>query len=157
MTVLGLEQNLQSIIILIGAFAGNFIAGIIPYWKARQEFQEQGLSIVFDNKFLGTMAVAAITSFVIVSGAFNDIFIQIDPQATIIMTFISAATLGYGINRGLNAFMPSPNREQEEQLVVKQKQEIIEEYEKEQKLQQVIDVETQNSGNQDLQNQAPKA
>ncbi len=155
MALLGLESNLQSIIILIGAFAGNFVAGILPYWKARQEFQEQGLSIVFDNKFLGTMAIAAITSFVIVSGAFNDIFIQIDPNATIIMTFISAATLGYGINRGLNAFMPSPNQEQKQQVLEIQERAIIENYEKEKKLQSVVEGEVKEV--QANQTQAPKA
>jgi hypothetical protein len=150
MALLGLESNLQSIIILIGAFAGNFVAGILPYWKARQEFREQGLEIVFDNKFLGTMAIAAITSFVIVSGAFNSIFLQIDPQATIIMTFISAATLGYGLNRGLNAMMPSPNQEQKEQVIQIQERAIIDNYENEKKLQSVLDVETsQQQGQKD--------
>lgn len=148
MVTLGLEQNLQSIIILIGAFAGNFVAGILPFWKARQEFREQGLDIVFDNKFLGTMAIAAITSFVIVGGAFSELALQIDPQATIIMTFLSAATLGYGINRGLNAMMPSPNQEQKEQAIQIQEKAVIDNYEKEKKLQSVLDVETQSQNKQ---------
>lgn len=149
MVTLGLEQNLQSIIILIGAFAGNFVAGIIPFWKARQEFKEQGIDIVFDNKFLGTMAVAAITSFVIVGGAFSELALQIDPEATIIMTFLSAATLGYGINRGLNAMMPSPNTEQKEQAIQIQEQVVIDNYEKEKKLQSVLEVETQQQKSKD--------
>lgn len=149
MVTLGLEQNLQSIIILIGAFAGNFVAGILPFWKARQEFKEQGLDIVFDNKFIGTMAVAAITSFVIVGGAFSELALQIDPEATIIMTFLSAATLGYGINRGLNTLMPSPNTEQKEQVIQIQEQVVIDNYEKEKKLQSVLEVETQQQKGKD--------
>jgi hypothetical protein len=66
------------------------------------------------------------------------------------MTFISAATLGYGLNRGLNAMMPSPNQEQKEQVIQIQERAIIDNYEKEKKLQSVLDVETsQQQGQKD--------
>jgi hypothetical protein len=49
---------------------------------------------------------------------------------------ISAGTLGYLVNNGLNLMMPPPNQEQKAQLESKIETQIIDNYEKEKKLQQ---------------------
>jgi uncharacterized membrane protein YgaE (UPF0421/DUF939 family) len=149
MVLIDLASNLQSILVLVGAFAGNFVATMIPYWRVQSEFKELGLGIVFDPKFLGTAAVSAITSFVIVSGAFSAIYVQVDSNATIIVTFLTAAIIGYGLNSGLNTLMPSVNKEQKEQVMQIQEKSIIENYENKQKLQSVLEAEAkQNTGTQ---------
>lgn len=150
MVLIDLASNLQSILVLVGAFAGNFVATMIPYWKVQSNFKELGLSIVFDPKFLGTAAVSAITSFVIVSGAFGSILAQVDTSATVIVTFITAAAIGYGINSGLNALMPQANKQAKAQAEEILKEEIVEELENEKRLQQVLEVEAKQ---QDLGNQ----
>ncbi|MDN5845519.1 MAG: hypothetical protein L0H53_04505 [Candidatus Nitrosocosmicus sp.] len=125
------DQNIQQIIILFGAFLGNFVTTMIPFWKAKLEFEEFDIKIFFDHKFLGTALVSGITSFVIIGSLYQTVLTQIPSgeEVTLVMAFLSAALIGAGLNKGFNLAIPSPNTEQKQQLEKVQANKIIADWE----------------------------
>lgn len=124
------DTDLFKLTILSGAFIGNFIATMIPFWIAKQKYGEFDIKIIFNPKFLGTALGAAISSFVIVNSAFGIIMQQVGSQSTVAAAFISAMSIGAALNYAGNKLLPSPtNPKESAQLEDAKKQQIIEEYE----------------------------
>ncbi len=118
------------VVILVGAFCGNFVATMLPYWNKKRELGELGVEIFFDNKFLGTAAIAAISSFVLIGGSFTSVVNQVtaNGEITLVAAFFSAAGIGYGLNRGLNTLVTA-NVEQKAEAEEVIRQRIIAQYE----------------------------
>jgi hypothetical protein len=137
MVTLGFEENITQIVIFVGAFLGNFIATAPPYWRTQEFFKEFDLKIIFDPKFLGTALVTGISSIIIVSAGFSQIVQGVNSEATLIMAFVTAASLGWALNTGVNKLMPSVNTEENKLAQEKIESRIIEEHEKNKTLQEL--------------------
>ncbi len=148
MVDIGLATNLQQFAILFAAFAGNFIATLPPFWKEQFKFKEYDIRIFFDYKFAGTALVTGIGAFVFVSSILNSVIASIPQDATLVLALISAFTIGLLGNKGVNALLPSPNQEAKAKVAEIQEQKILDNFEKEKKLQSVIDVETNQNSEQ---------
>lgn len=131
MVSFGFEQNIGQIIILLGAFVGNFAVTMLPYWKEKTRFGQHDLRIIFDHKFLVTALIAGVTSFAIVSAAYDSIISEVETMGnvTVVLAFLAATAIGAGLNKGFNLAIPSPNTEQKADLEQMKSQAIIADYE----------------------------
>ena len=117
--VLTADDALTQLVIFAGVMMGIVTWTSWQWLKAKNKFEEFDIQILFDKKFLGTAAGAAIMAFVVISGSFNSFLANTlsHNPATYIAAFMSAFGLGFAFNAGANQFVPGPvNPVQEKEL-----------------------------------------
>lgn len=139
MVTFGLEENLGQFLIYAGAFLGNFGVTMLPFWKEQLRYKEFDIKIIFDHKFLATALISGITSIAIVTAAYEMILSEVTAMGNItaILAFLASIALGAGLNKGFNAFVPSPNSEAKEKVAELQAEAIIEAYEKNKRIETI--------------------
>lgn len=113
------SDALTQLIIFAGVVLGIVTWTSWQWLKTKNKFDEFDVQVLFDKKFLGTAAGAAITAFILVSGSFNTFLDRVIDQGpvTYVAAFLAAFGIGFSLNAGANQLIPSPaNPESEKQL-----------------------------------------
>lgn len=96
------ETWLIEIVVFMGAFIGNFLQTMIPYWKEKRKLELDDVSLIFDKQFLMTAAITAVGSIMVIGSTFPVFLKNVDPAASLLITFLSAATLAFSSNGMVN-------------------------------------------------------
>ena|SRR6476469_133571 len=101
------DQLTIDVSVFIGSVLGATAATLLPYWQKLRANEAAGLPpLVFDKKFLGTLAIAFVIGVVAAVMSFDDSVAKINPEWTAMKVFvvsaIAAATSNVTLNRILS-------------------------------------------------------
>lgn len=96
------------IVVFLAAMTGGFTATMLPYWQKLRDYIEAGnRDLKFEYKFIGTAALAVVTSVAISFSLFDTLISQVPAGATVGAIFIQVALTTFGLNTGANQLMKS--------------------------------------------------
>lgn len=101
------DQLTIDVSVFIGSVLGAAAATLLPYWQKVRQNEAAGLPpLVFDKKFLGTLAIAFVIGIVAAVMSFDENVAKINPEWTAMKVFvvsaIAAATSNVTLNRLLS-------------------------------------------------------
>lgn len=99
---MGTELWIIELVVVAGLAIGHYLATMLPYWKERRKLEKEGVNLKFDDQFLQTAILSGIGTLVFVGTIFPVALANVDPTASITVTFLAAFTTAFTGNTLVN-------------------------------------------------------